>query len=321
DGRPRPRLHRVRGGTHDFLGCAGRLAGRPHDGRGGECGGRAALHALVQALRRASRGPVSTRSVEIAPSILSADFLRLRAQVTDALDAGVRRIHVDVMDGHCVPSLSMGPLVVAALRPLAERAGAVLEVHLMIAEPDRYLDAFRHAGATAMTVHVEACPHLHRTVHAIRGLAAQPGAAINPATPVAALEEILPDVDVALLMSVDLGFGGQAFIPGTIDKVARLRAELVRRGLEHVAIEVDGGLEPENIRALAEAGMTIAVAGTSVFDPRTPVGENVRALRAACGVHRSGWRRRGGIPARTGAPPDFRGRRSGSKATALDRCL
>jgi len=228
---------------------------------------------------------VSTRSVEIAPSILSADFLRLGAQVSDAINAGVRRIHVDVMDGHFVPNLSMGPLVVAALRPLAEQAGAVLEVHLMIAEPDRYLDTFRHAGATAMTVHVEACPHLHRTVHAIRGLAAQPGVAINPATPVAALEEILPDVDVALLMSVDPGFGGQAFIPGTIGKVARLRARLVRRGLEHVAIEVDGGVGPENIRALADAGMTIAVAGTSVFDPRAPVGRNVRALRAACGFH------------------------------------
>jgi ribulose-phosphate 3-epimerase len=226
---------------------------------------------------------VSTRSVDIAPSILAADFLRLGAQVSDAIEAGVRRIHVDVMDGHFVPNLSMGPLVVAALRPLAEQAGAVLEVHLMIAEPDRYLEIFRHAGATAMTVHVEACPHLHRTVHAIRGLGAQPGAAINPATPVAALEEILPDVDVALLMSVDPGFGGQTFIPGTIGKVARLRAELVRRSLEHVAIEVDGGVEPENIRALADAGMTIAVAGTSVFDPRAPIGQNVRALRAACG--------------------------------------
>ena len=120
--------------------------------------------------------------------------------------------------------------------------------------------------------------------HAIRGLAAQPGVAINPATPVAALDEILPDVDVALVMSVDPGFGGQAFIPGTIGKVARLRAELVQRGLEHVEIEVDGGVDPENIRALADAGMTIAVAGTSVFDPRAPVAENVRALRAACGV-------------------------------------
>jgi ribulose-phosphate 3-epimerase len=225
--------------------------------------------------------------VKLAPSILSADFLRLGAQVSEALDAGIRHIHVDVMDGHFVPNLSMGPLVVAAIRPLVERVQGVIEVHLMIAAPDRYLDAFSRAGATAMTVHVEACPHLHRTVAAIRGLAAQPGVAINPATPITALDEILPDVDVALLMSVDPGFGGQAFISGTIDKVARLRAELRRRRLDHVEIEVDGGVGPENIAALAEAGMTIAVAGTSVFDPRAPVAANIRALRAACGLHGS----------------------------------
>jgi ribulose-phosphate 3-epimerase len=222
--------------------------------------------------------------VKLAPSILSADFLRLGAQISEALDAGIRRIHVDVMDGHFVPNLSMGPPVVAALRPLAERAGAVLEVHLMIDDPDRYLDAFSHAGATAMTVHVEACPHLHRTVAAIRGLAAQPGVAINPATPIGALEEILPKIDVALLMSVDPGFGGQPFIPETIDKVARLRAELVRRGLEHVEIEVDGGVGPDNMLALAKAGMTIAVAGTSLFDPRRPIATNIRVLRGACGL-------------------------------------
>jgi ribulose-phosphate 3-epimerase len=222
--------------------------------------------------------------VKLAPSILSADFLRLGAQISEALDAGIRRIHVDVMDGHFVPNLSMGPLVVAALRPLAERAGAVLEVHLMIDDPDRYLDAFSHAGATAMTVHVEACPHLHRTIAAIRGLAAQPGVAINPATPIGALEEILPKIDVALLMSVDPGFGGQPFIPETIDKVARLRAELVRRGLEHVEIEVDGGVGPDNMLALAKAGMTIAVAGTSLFDPRRPIATNIRVLRGACGL-------------------------------------
>ena len=222
--------------------------------------------------------------MKLAPSILSADFLRLGAQISEALDAGIRRIHVDVMDGHFVPNLSMGPPVVAALRPLAERAGAVLEVHLMIDDPDRYHDAFSHAGATAMTVHVEACPHLHRTVGAIRGLAAEPGVAINPATPIGALEEILPKIDVALLMSVDPGFGGQPFIPETIDKVARLRAELVRRGLEHVEIEVDGGVGPDNMLALAKAGMTIAVAGTSLFDPRRPIATNIRVLRAACGL-------------------------------------
>jgi len=220
--------------------------------------------------------------VEIAPSILAANFLRLGEQVGDALAAGVRRLHVDVMDGHFVPNISMGPLIVAALRPLAERAGAVIEVHLMIEEPDRYLDDFARAGARAMTVHVETCPHLHRTVQAIRGLASQPGVALNPATPLGALDEILPAIDVALVMSVNPGFGGQAFIPSTVDKVARLRALLVRRGLERIAIEVDGGVGPENAAALAAAGMTIAVAGTSIFAADGAVGERVRVLRAAC---------------------------------------
>jgi ribulose-phosphate 3-epimerase len=224
------------------------------------------------------------RRLAIAPSILSADFRQLGAQVSDALEAGVRRIHIDVMDGHFVPNLSMGPLVVEALRPLAERTSAVLEVHLMIEEPDRYLGAFSEAGATAMTVHVEACPHLHRTVGAIRELGAQPGVGLNPATPIIALDEILPEIDVALLMSVNPGFGGQKFIRSTVSKVARLRAELVRRNLERVEIEVDGGVGADNIRELADAGMTIAVAGTSVFGGGNPVGENVRLLRAACGL-------------------------------------
>ena len=221
-------------------------------------------------------------AVQIAPSILAADFLRLGEQVTDALAAGVRRLHVDVMDGHFVPSISMGPLIVQALRPLAARAGAVLEVHLMIADADRYLADFARAGATAMTVHVEACPHLHRTVASIRALAAQPGVALNPATPLAHLDEILPEIDVALVMSVDPGFGGQPFIPSSIAKVARLRAMLAARGLDHVEIEVDGGVGADNVGALAAAGMTIAVAGTSVFGGGAPIGERVTTLRAAC---------------------------------------
>jgi ribulose-phosphate 3-epimerase len=226
--------------------------------------------------------PTHAAAVEIAPSILAADFRRLGEQVSDALAAGVRRLHVDVMDGHFVPNISMGPLVVEALRPLAEKAGAILEVHLMITEPDRYLNDFARAGARAMTVHVEACPHLHRTVQAIRALAAQPGVALNPATPLGALDEILPAIDVALLMSVNPGFGGQAFIPATVDKVARLRAVLRERDLERIAIEVDGGVGPENMAALAAAGMTIAVAGTSVFGADAPVGERIQLLRAAC---------------------------------------
>ena len=224
----------------------------------------------------------SPRQVEIAPSILAADFRRLGEQVSDALAAGVRRLHVDVMDGHFVPNISMGPLVVEALRPLAEQAGAIIEVHLMITDPDRYLAEFARVGARAMTVHVEACPHLLRTVEAIRALAAQPGVALNPATPLVALDEILPAIDIALLMSVNPGFGGQAFIPATVGKVARLRATLLARGLDHVAIEVDGGVGPANIAALTTAGMTIAVAGTSVFGAGASVTESVRVLRTAC---------------------------------------
>src|SRR5439155_517320 len=229
-------------------------------------GGGTALHALVPPLRGASDGTVSTRPVEIAPSILSADFLRLGAQVSDALDAGVRRIHVDVMDGHFVPNLSMGPLVVAALRPLAERAGAVLEVHLMIAEPDRYLDAFSHAGATAMTVHVEACHQLHRTVDAIRHLAAQPGVALNPATPIAAVEELLPDVDVALVMSVDPGFGGQAFIPASIRKVALL---VVHASIVWLARNVDAAGFQVNEQSARGLGSAVAGEAAAAEDAST----------------------------------------------------
>ncbi len=223
-----------------------------------------------------------SQRVLIAPSILAADFRRLGEQVSECLAAGIRRVHVDVMDGHFVPNISMGPLVVEALRPLAQNAGAVLEVHLMIDEPDRYLDEFSRAGATAMTVHFEACPHLHRTVHNIRELNAQPGVALNPATPLMMLDDILPDIDVALLMSVDPGFGGQKFIAATVNKVARLREMLVRRGLERVEIEVDGGVGEANIAELARAGMTIAVAGTSVFNGRKSVTESIRVLRTAC---------------------------------------
>jgi len=224
----------------------------------------------------------SPRTVQIAPSILAADFRRLGEQVTEAFTAGIRRIHIDVMDGQFVPNISMGPLVVEALRPLARQFDAVMEVHLMIEQPDRYLGEFSRAGATAMMVHLEACPHLHRTVHNIRELNAQPGVALNPATPIVLLDEILPDIDVAPLMSVDPGFGGQKFIASTVDKVARLRDVLIKRGLERVEIEVDGGVGENNIAELARAGMTIAVAGTSVFNGRRSVTEGVRVLRAAC---------------------------------------
>ncbi|HVQ76569.1 MAG TPA: ribulose-phosphate 3-epimerase [Candidatus Binatia bacterium] len=224
---------------------------------------------------------MARHSPQIAPSILSADFARLGAQVEAALEAGIERIHIDVMDGHFVPNLSMGPQVVEALRPLAERFGAVLETHLMIAEPDRYLGEFARAGARVMTVHVEACPHLSRTVHHIRDLGAEPGVAVNPATPLGALEDILPEVDLALVMSVNPGFGGQSFIGSSVDKIARLRALLVARGLERVAIEVDGGVDANTIGPCARAGASILVAGSAIFNTRASIADNVAALHAA----------------------------------------
>jgi ribulose-phosphate 3-epimerase len=225
---------------------------------------------------------MSPRVVQIAPSILAADFFRLGEQVTQSLESGVRRIHIDVMDGQFVPNITMGPLVVEALRPLAERFEATLEVHLMIQEPDRYLSNFSRAGAAAMTVHLEACPHLHRTVHTIRSLNAQPGVALNPATPLVLLDDILPEIDVALLMSVDPGFGGQKFIASTLDKVTRLRTILYSRQLQRIEIEVDGGIDESNISDLTRAGMTIAVAGTSVFNSHRSITDYIRVLQAAC---------------------------------------
>jgi ribulose-phosphate 3-epimerase len=222
------------------------------------------------------------QTVAIAPSILSADFRRLGEQVEEVLAAGVKRIHVDVMDGHFVPTISMGPLVVQALRPLAERSGAILEAHMMVERPELHVQELFRAGASALTVHYEACTHLHRTVEGIRALGAAPGVGLNPATPIAALDEILPEVDLVLIMSVDPGFGGQRFITSSIDKVARLHTMLVERGLEQIDIEVDGGVSEANIGVLAEAGMTIAVAGTAVFNGNRSPSESCTVLRAAC---------------------------------------
>jgi ribulose-phosphate 3-epimerase len=224
--------------------------------------------------------------IEIAPSILSADFGRLGEHVAEALNAGARRIHVDVMDGRFVPNISVGPLVVAALKPLAQRYGAILDVHLMIVEPERYLGDFVRAGADALTVHVEAAVHLHRTVETIRGHRVLAGVALNPATPLSVLEEVLPSVDAVLVMTVDPGFGGQGFIAGGLDKIGRLRGILDRRGLGHVALCVDGGINRETIGGVVRAGATIAVAGSAVFGavPGRSVAENIRVLREAAGA-------------------------------------
>jgi len=216
----------------------------------------------------------------LAPSILSADFTRLGAQVEEALSAGVEVIHVDVMDGHFVPNISIGPLIVRALRPLADRYGATLDVHLMITQPERYLADFARAGADVMTVHVEASPHLHRTVQAIRELGVRAGVTLNPATPLVALEEILPDVDLVLVMSVSPGFGGQSYIPGSTARIRRLRAMLDAIG-SAAELEVDGGIKPDNAVEVAAAGATLLVAGSAVFGGPRAIAENVAAFRAA----------------------------------------
>jgi ribulose-phosphate 3-epimerase len=226
-------------------------------------------------------------ALELAPSLLNADFAALGEQARAALEAGVHRLHVDVMDGQFVPSLSMGPQVVESLRPLADTHAALLEVHLMVVQPERFLADFRRAGADILEVHQEATPHLHRAVEQIRSLGARPCVALNPATPVAMLEELLPELDQVLVMTVDPGFGGQRLIPACLTKVAALRRLLADRGLDHVAVEVDGGVQAHTVGAVACAGAQVAVAGTAVFRAQMPVAEALRTLREAAGAPRA----------------------------------
>jgi len=203
----------------------------------------------------------SMQQFMMAPSILSADFSRLGEEIRAVENAGADIIHIDVMDGHFVPNITIGPLVVASVRKITDLP---LDVHLMIEDADRYIDDFAKAGADWITVHVEACPHLHRTVSRIKELGKKAGAVLNPATPLGTLDEILADVDLVMLMSVNPGFGGQSFIRSSLNKIKTLKNMIEDRGLE-VGIEVDGGVSPATIKDVAGAGANIFVAGSAVF--------------------------------------------------------
>ncbi|GAB4529810.1 MAG: ribulose-phosphate 3-epimerase [Anaerolineae bacterium] len=215
-------------------------------------------------------------TAKIAASILSADFARLGQQVQEAAAGGADWIHVDVMDGHFVPNITIGPPVVAALRSVTDLP---LDVHLMIEQPERLIPEFARAGADCITVHVETCPHLHRTIQQIKELGVKAGVTLNPATPLTALDEILPVVDLVLIMSVNPGFGGQSYIPASTDKIARLRGILDRQGLSDVELEVDGGLKVHNAGEVVAAGASVLVIGSAIFNQHATVAANIAALR------------------------------------------
>ena len=215
--------------------------------------------------------------IKLAPSILSADFARLGEQIEEVARAGADYIHVDVMDGHFVPNITIGAPVVAAIRPVTSLP---LDVHLMIEHPERYVSEFVHAGADIITVHVEASPHIYGTIELIKKLGAKVGVSINPPTPIGAAEEFLHHVDLVLIMSVNPGFGGQSFIPATLLRIAKMRKILDDRGLS-AELEVDGGINADNAPDIVKAGANVLVAGNSVFRAEEGISQALQRLREA----------------------------------------